>query len=189
MKTIIFDIDGTITNMWPLEKLVLMSILGKKLKGNIEELYRSGIKDNYRIFCLVSKKRITKKEYYVLYARALSMLVKRNKLPMPIAYPVVDWILKNGRQYRFVYATGGLEAEILYVLRRLNLLTFFDLVNSLNKSNYRFSKRTGLPFKKLKTIFPDCVLVTDGEGDCDGAKKAGVDFLKILPGQGFKGLR
>ena len=50
MKTLIFDIDGTLTDMWPLEKAGLLRILGRKLEKNIETLKVRGINNTYTIY-------------------------------------------------------------------------------------------------------------------------------------------
>ena len=183
MKTIIFDIDGTLTDMWPIEKSVLLTMLGKKSAIEIEKLYRSGIKDTHTIFCTVSKRKIGKTDYRKIYNQKFSLLESRDELPSPAKYPLVDLIQKNKSQYRFVYATGGQSKETKYVLKCLKLESIFDLENSLDKSNYRFSKSTGLTFNKIKAKFSDCLLISDSQKDCDGAIKANIPFIKVKPRQ------
>src|SRR3989344_1558723 len=119
MKSLILDIDGTLTDMWPLEKAVLLRILGRKLEKNIETLKVRGINNTYTIYSeLVATKDLRKVE----------------------KYPLTKWIIENRSRYNFVYATGGQRAETLYVLRSLGLLQIFDVPNSLDKSTCRFSK-------------------------------------------------
>jgi beta-phosphoglucomutase-like phosphatase (HAD superfamily) len=179
MKTIICDIDGTLTDMWPIEKSVLLSMLGKERKRKIESAYRAGVKNTYSIFRSISKKKIGKAEYAENYNRAFRVLLRTNQLPTPVGYPVVNWLRENKNKYCFVYATGGQKEETEYVLKKLKLFQFFDLEKSISKSNCRFSKKTGLVFKKLKRQFPDCFLITDSENDCVGAKRAKIGFIKI----------
>ena len=183
MKTIIFDIDGTLTDMWPIEKSVLLTMLGKEAGSEIEKLYLSGVKDTYSIFCIVSKRKIGKSNYRIIYNKKFSFLENKDQLPLPEKYPLVDLIKKNKPLYRFVYATGGQAKETRYVLKCLKLDSIFDFKNSLDKSNYRFSKSTGLPFNKIKATFSDCLLISDSQNDCNGAIKAGVPFIKIKPRQ------
>lgn len=180
MKTIIFDIDGTLTNMWPIEKSVLLALLGKEFSNDIENIYQSGIKDTYTIFCKICKTKINRTKYTRYYNRIFSRLKRNNSLPKPIKYPIVDWIKKNKANYYFIYATGGQASETIYVLESLGLNKVFDFKNSLNKNNYPFSKITGLPFKKIKSKFPDCFVVTDSQSDCQGARRAGIPFLLIF---------
>lgn len=183
MKTIIFDIDGTITNMWPIEKSVLLSLLGKDKNTKIEKLYRSGIKDTYMIFHNVSNKKIGKVRYRKIYSKIFSLLAKNKKLAKLEKYPLVNFIQKNKNNYRFIYVTGGQKKETEYVLNCLKLKSIFDLKNSINTDNYSFSKVTGLPFKKIKAKFPDCLLVSDSEKDCGGATKAKISYIKVMPNQ------
>jgi len=132
MKTIICDIDGTITNMEPIEKVALL---------------------------------------------------KSGKLPPPERYPLADWIFINKNKYHFVYATGGQQNETLYVLKSLGLARYFDLRNSISKTNCRFSKKTGIPLRKIKAKFKDCILITDSKDDCRGADLAGIPFILVKPRQ------
>lgn len=182
MKTIIFDIDGTITDMWPLERAVLVSLLGKQAVRAIEEMHESGLKDTYVIFCKVSKKTIGKRAYRALYNRKFALLERQKLLPRPKPYPIVGWIRKNSKEYHFVYATGGQSRETRYVLSCLKIGTAFDVAHSLDAGNYRFSKRTGLPFKKIGAKFPNCLLVTDGRNDCEGALRARIPYIHVKDG-------
>ena len=183
MKTIIFDIDGTITDMWPIEKSVLLALLGKKFSNAIENIYQSKTKDTYAIFRKLSKFSINRTKFIRYYNQAFSRLERDNSLPKPVRYPITDWIKKNKAKYYFVYATGGQSKEINYVLKSLGLNKVFDFKNSLNKNNYPFSKATGQPFKKIKSKFPDCFVITDSQSDCRGARRAGVPFIIIKPNQ------
>lgn len=111
--------------------------------------------------------------------KAAALGITENCWSKPKRYPLVDWILKNKSKYNFVYATGGKERETLYVLESLGLLKYFDLKNSINKTNYRFSKNTGRPFKKIKKVYKDCILITDSKTDCDGAVLAGMPYVLV----------
>lgn len=127
MKTIIFDIDGTLTDMSPVE----------------------------------------------------GSLLWRKELPNLKQYPLVKWIINNRYKFRFIYATGGKKNETLYALKNLGIIRYFDLKNSMDKTNCKFHKITGIPLKKIKDKFPNCILVTDGKKDCIGAKKVGMEFIRI----------
>src|SRR3989338_7272609 len=95
MKTLIFDIDGTLTTMWPIEKLMLLTILGKELESEIEKLYQSGVRDTYTIFSQISQNNIGKIHYRKIYNRAFNLLERKKRLPKTTAYPVVTWIQEN----------------------------------------------------------------------------------------------
>lgn len=136
MKTIIFDIDGTLTNMEPIEKLTLLS----------------------------------DENFYNLY--------KEKKLPIPEKYPLVNWIIKNRKKYNFVYATAGTKLQTEYALKKLKILKYFDIDNSISKTNCKLPKITGVPFQIIKRKYSDCILVTDSDNDCLGAKKVDIEFIK-----------
>jgi beta-phosphoglucomutase-like phosphatase (HAD superfamily) len=179
MKTIIFDIDGTITDMWPIERAVLLEMTNKSLGDWFEKLKSEGISETYKLFCKISKKKISKASYVNLYNKAFAILLQNKKLPKPKKYPIVGWILKNKSYYKFVYITGGQKAETEYVLKSLGIRDCFDLASSLNRSNCRFSKITGIPFNKMKVKFKKCILISDSVADCVGAMRSKVPYIKI----------
>ncbi|MFH1621018.1 MAG: HAD hydrolase-like protein [Patescibacteria group bacterium] len=183
MKTIIFDIDGTITNMWPIEKCVLLFMTDNNYTNKIEELKRAGVSDTYDIFSKISKSRITKQKFLKLYNRKFFDLLNSNRLPIPEKYPLVAWISTNKEKYRFVFATGAQELEVQYTLKNLGIIECFDLDNSINKSNCRFSKQTGIPFKIIKSKVGNCLLITDSKSDIKGARVANIPSILIRPKQ------
>lgn len=183
MKTIIFDIDGTITNIWPIEKSVLLRMTKGMYENQMGELKRSGISDTYKIFRKISRKKIGKIRYFNLYNRTLFALLKSKKLPKLEKYPIVDFIVSTKNKFNFVYATGGQKSETEYVLRSLGIIKYFDLKNSIDKNNCRFSKKTGIPLRKIQANFPECIFITDTKNDCLGASKVGIRSIKIKPSQ------
>jgi len=185
MKTIICDIDGTITNMWPIEKSVLLYMTDRKFEKDIEQVKLSGISETYKIFLKFSNQKISKKKYTDFYNQSFSVLLKNGKLPALEKYPLVEWIFDSRNKYRFVYATGGQQLETLYVLKSLGLSKYFDLENSTDKTTCRFSKKTGIPFRKIKSKFKDCVLVSDSKVDCKGATLAKIPFVLVKPKQNY----
>lgn len=126
MKTIIFDIDGTLTEMRPLENRL-----------------------------------VTQRTF------------------KPVQYPLVEWIKKNKDKYSYVYATGGQRSETECALKKLGIIHYFDLKNSISKTNCRFSKKTGIPFKKILKKYPNSMVITDTQADCLGARKAGIQSVLI----------
>ena len=179
MLTIICDIDGTLTDMWPIEKAILLKLLGKNKTNEIEKIKSSGIADTYTIFSKLSKQKISRQKYFTKYNQAFLKLKMDKNLPKIKKYPIVNWIIRNKNKYDFVYATGGQREETLFVLDKLNLLSTFDLENSIDKSVCPYSKQTGIPLQILKNKYPNCILITDSESDCVGAKIAKIPFLKI----------
>ena len=171
--------------MWPIERCVLVKLLGSDRKNEIETSYYSGLKNVYIIFSQLSKKKITKTAFYHLYDQTFETLEQGHLLPSPEPFPLVAYLKQDADNFHMVYATGGRKQETWYVLRSLDLISLFDLQHSLDKSVCRFSKQTSIPFKKIKADFPNCRLITDSESDCFGAKKAGIQYTKIKPRQAF----
>ncbi|OGD66877.1 hypothetical protein A3F08_03430 [Candidatus Berkelbacteria bacterium RIFCSPHIGHO2_12_FULL_36_9] len=179
MKTIIFDIDGTITNMWPIEKSVLLGMLRKNTIKEIDEIYQQQTKKTYQIYNKISKEKLTQKEFYRRYNRTFLKLLINNQLPKPAKYTIVNWIISNHNLYHFVYVTGGQRLETKYVLDMLKVSKYFDFTNSLDKSNCRFAKKTGIPYKIIKRRFNNCLVITDSKNDCLGAIKTEITFIKV----------
>lgn len=158
----------------------------RRYEKRFEGLKMSGISDTYMIFTKATGQKLTKAVYWRWYNRAFEKSVLEKKLPQPQRYPIVDWIKANKNNCRFIYATGGQEKETQYVLDRLGIRKYFDIENSITKNQCRFSKRTGIPFRKIKKKFGDCIVIADGGNDYKGARKANLGFLKIKPGATFK---
>lgn len=161
-------------------------MLGREKRSELEKLYQSGLSDTYTIFCKVSKSKISKLNYRKTYNQTFTRLEQNECLPKVTEYPITRWIKKNKDRFLFVYATGGQKKETEFILKSLGLDKIFDLKNSLSKSNYRYAKSTGLPFKQFKMKFGQCFLITDSQGDCSGARRANIPYLQIKPGQKFK---
>lgn len=157
----------------------------RKLEKKVEQMKSWGISDTYKIFLKLSNRKVSKKRYTDFYNQSFSTLLKNGTLPVLERYPLNNWIIANRNKYHFVYATGGQRLETRYVLKNLGLLKYFDLKNSVDKTTGRFSKNTGIPFKKIKSKFKDCILVSDSETDCKGATLAKVPFILVNPKQDY----
>lgn len=157
MRTLIFDIDGTLTDMGPIEKSVFEAMAPKRRPGMNKTALRA------------------------LYASAFSRLAQAGRLPLPVAYNAVDFIRENASRYCFVYATGARRVEADFVLESLGIIDAFSLEQSVSADDCRFSKQTGIPLKRLKRCFPDSLLITDGLNDIIGAQKVGLPALLLQP--------
>lgn len=183
MKTIIFDIDGTITDMWPIERSVLLHMTDTRFEKCIDALKISGVCDTYTLYMRVTHKKISKSQFTALYNASCKFLHTKSRLPIPRAYPLVRWMQTNCDRYNFVYATGGQQLETLYVLSQLGLTQYVDSNNSIDKTVCRRSKKSGVPFIKIKAIYSDCLLISDSTDDCLGAYRAKIPYILVKPGQ------
>lgn len=181
MLTLIFDIDGTLTNLWPIEKSVLAAMLGcspSKLDNLKEQIGNTDLLHLYQV-TYSKKQKLSLVDFRRKYQKKFYELLQKSKLPKVNGYKVVDYIKANPKKCKYLYATASPEVEAEYVLKNLGILEIFDRAKSSNQNSTRFSKKSGLPFKKLKQTNPDCLLITDSMSDIDGAKKAGIGWLLL----------
>lgn len=180
MKTLIFDIDGTLTDMWPIERAVLQSLV-PGVSRSIFDVARKG-RDVLSTYKTLTKRKLPKKAFREVYDRKFSALWKCGALPRPVAYPLVEAIKNNQLRFHFVCATGGSEDEARYVLDLLGLKDIFDFTESVSRNSSRFSKKSGVPLRKIWNKYPDSLFVTDSESDVEGARRAGLPAVMIKPG-------
>lgn len=176
MKTILCDIDGTLTNMWSIECAVLREMLGEE--SSLAVLHAQGITSCYELYCRLAPVKLGKKVFYQRYNQATHALWEANRLPVPQVYPLVEWIKKHANDYTFVFVTGGQSGETAYVLKALGIYNYFDHTHGIAKDNYPFAKKTGKPFRYLQRLYGHVLLITDSESDCDGAREAGIPYFK-----------
>jgi FMN phosphatase YigB (HAD superfamily) len=181
MKTLICDIDGTLTDLWPVEAMVLKELLGDEKLPEIQKLRNKGIRETLKIYRKISREKISKRDFTQKYNRKFLEMEKKNQLPQLKKFPLVSLIMKNS-SLNFVYATGGQRNEALYALKSLGIIQYFDLKYSVDKTSCRFGKKTGIPFKKILKKYSDCLLLTDSQSDCDGARFVGISFTLIKNG-------
>ncbi len=174
MKIILCDVDGTLTDMWPIERSVLSLLVKESSIKLVDKLYDQGVRDNFKIYNTVSKIKIKKSAFYSMYNKAFLKLVNSKKLPDIPQYHLVNWILKNKDICTFLYATGGQKPETEYVLRKFKIIKYFDLINSISKTNCKYSKFSGVPLKRICKIYKIDAFFTDSEKDILGARKAGI---------------
>ena len=80
MKTIIFDIDGTLTDMCLIEKAVLNSMTNYKYSKEIEDL-KEEISDTFLVYKKVAKNDLNKKDFAAKYNTVFKKLSKQKLLP------------------------------------------------------------------------------------------------------------
>lgn len=182
-KTLIFDIDGTLTNLWPIERVVLAEMLGVPQPEKLDRQKTFKRNTNYEIFLRCSRVRCSKQEFTQRYTSVFLQLKAAKRLPVPKLFLIVAWLKDAADSFHCVYATGGQRAETQYVLEELGISSLFDLTASVDKTTCRYSKSTGIPLRKIAARYPNCLLITDSESDCRGAHIANIPFLRIQPGQ------
>ena len=178
--TIIFDIDGTLTDMWPLERAVIAAMLGPRASKHIDALKETCQYSNLRLYRTCAHSTISAQAFRERYNRVFQSLARRRALPVLKPSPLVGWIRTNKNRFRFVYATGGQAQETWYVLKRLRILNAFEISRSIDRSSCRFCKSTGIPFLRIqRAVADECIMVTDSIADVRGAKKAVIPSILV----------
>ena len=177
MITIYFDIDGTLTDMWPLEKKVLQSLCQDASLSQLDSVRQVAKKDLYSAFKLVDKaaRSCTLKQFRTGFAASLDSLVAKQQQPNLVAYPTVCFIKENADKARFCYATGGTAKEAKIVLDCLGIASLFDINRSYSRDNLPYPKNDVRFFKSLqeKTVEPFC-FVGDSQLEVSAAIRAGI---------------
>lgn len=181
MITLIFDIDNTLVDMWPVERSCLEAMLGKKIQENVKQIF-SG--DLYAMYCSLATNKVSKREFRDEYKMRFDILQRTNRLPEPAGLQAVNFVKKFQGQYEFIFATGAWLVEIKYALNGVGIFQFFDVQPSIYRDNCRFSKMTGLPFRCIKKqVGGKIMLITDSKSDIIGADKANICSLLLRPNQ------
>lgn len=169
--------------MWPLEKAVITTMLSKSNYTQIQSLKDNGLSSTFGIYQSITTRPCTKKVFYRKYNAVTTTLWKSQRLPRLEEFPLVKWIKARKETSTFVYATGGQQTESLYALSTLGIIDCFDIEKSIDQTTYRFSKKTGLPFKKILNSYPNSVVISDSESDCRAARNHGIPAIKLTPRQ------
>lgn len=181
MTTLVFDIDGTLTDMWPLERLCLATMLGRAVPSNLKDELDGNL---YRIYSSLYGGKVSKKDFGSNYRLAFQSLLESDQLPKPASFRSVDFIKANQSMFKFVFATGGWRVESEYVLEQLGCFEIFDSRASICKDNCRYKKSTDIPFLRLKKAAGlDMVVITDTKADIEGASRAGLASILLKQNQ------
>jgi len=181
MLTLIFDIDGTLTDMWPVERAVLVALIPKDKQATLDALRSAGINDLYILYRKSTRARLGKLAFRNLYREKFDELKTAGLLPNIREYKSVAFIRQNPTAYTYVYATGGLKTEAEFILEKLGIKDIFSLDKSTSKDTCRFSKATGMPFARIKRQLGECCLITDNLTDVMGADRAKIQTIRINP--------
>jgi phosphoglycolate phosphatase-like HAD superfamily hydrolase len=179
METLIFDIDGTLTEIWPLERAILCNLNLTVMPTELDTLYQSGIRDLYVLYKKIATPYISKSEFRKSYDDMCQQLWSKGALPQLTAYTLVEFIKQYANRYQFIYATGGGEVETKYVLNSLGIGQYFNINDSISRNTCKFKKSTGIPLRKILIKYPNSILITDSQSDLSGARKIGMRTLLI----------
>lgn len=85
------------------------------------------------------------------------------------------------RSYRIGLITGSTKQETFYILKKLELLSYFDSHLIVVFEDTKSLKETGKPFFEMKRRLGDVpvVFIGDSINDEIGSRKAGIQFIRV----------
>lgn len=122
MKNVALDIDGTLTDLWPVERQVLMTLVPKS--AHLDEIRERCGSVLYTIYRAAGGKPTTKMQFRRRYKTMFLKLRRQGLLPSLRPYSLAASLRAFAGVCRLVYVTGGLAAEAEYALECLALLDF-----------------------------------------------------------------
>lgn len=180
-KTIIFDLDGTIADLWPLERETLLKFYQRQdismARKKLNQLYRSGIKDLFVLFQNISEINLNPVEFEKQYIKNQKQLQKENKLPNFKIFLQSNFLPK---QINFALITGSPLPETLFVLKKAGCKKYFSKKFILPKGTYSGSKKTGEPFLMIKNqVGKVAIMIGDSDDDVVGARIGGYNCIRV----------
>lgn len=188
-KTILFDLDGTLTD--PAQGLTL---------GFEYALYKMGMpresRERLRRFIGPPLLDIWQTEYGLTKAEAEHMIAVFREY-----YDIYGWwdntpyegiaeelSALNSRGYRLLVATSKPERTAKRVLSLFGLDKYFDFIGGAESGSERYTKTAVLRYVLDSTgaCLSDSVLVGDRMYDAEGAAAVGIDSLGVLWGHGSR---
>ena len=183
---IVFDLDGTLLDTslgirnsvrYAEEQLHLSPIPD----GMLKKFIGPPPKDMYKkIYGLSEKRALEAAEKHRKYGREKGFLEAR-------PYPGIESLLDFLRSYKIGLAVATLKQQAVAekVLRNAAMDHFFDVIIGM-KEQETLTKAEIIRLCVLETGAQKVLMVGDTEYDYEGAKKAGVDFIGVTYGFGFK---
>lgn len=151
MKTIIFDLNGTLADVEPIERFTLMQVPADA----------------------------STEDGLAAYQEAQRLLIAEGRMPTPPTF-LERRMLEGLAGFSFALVTASPRTEVEFVLAQTGCLDLFEKDLVLCKGEYPGSKRTGEPFVALKTrIGTNAIVIGDTSADEEGAVAAGFPCVKV----------
>ncbi len=187
MQTIIFDLDGTLTDLWPIERETLAEMLitrnpfsKSKILKTIEGIKQSGQNSLWLIFNQASGTKMNRQEFCQQYDQIQKRMIEKNSYPKIKNLISIEDIKKIENDYRFALVTGSRKQEALYVLKRLEILDLFESDLIITSDMVPESKDTGKAFQIIKDKAGEgAIVIGDSESDKAGAQKTKLFYIIV----------
>lgn len=197
MATIIFDLDGTLVDLWPIERATLVAMFlkltdyEKKLLPTKLNLLKKSRNDLFKIFnslfAKYSDKKISRQRFNKLYDEIQRSLIKTKTYPKIKKYIDREPLMRLKNKYTLALVTGSRTQELNYLLKTAKFTDIFikDLI--ICSDTMKQPKNTGIPFKAISERNPGpIVVIGDSGSDKLGAQKAKIPYVIIKKGKKIK---
>lgn len=187
-KTILFDLDGTLTDsssgimnsiLYALDKMGIKENDTEKLK----KFLGPPLVDSFMEFYGFSREKAeTAVEYYREYFSTKGLLENSVYSGIP---ELLSSLKKLGKT--LIVATSKPEPFTNRILEHFDLIKFFDFVAGSNMDNTRCKKAEVISYALTScniTDLSDTVMIGDREHDIIGAKAVGISSVGVLYGYG-----
>jgi len=181
---IIFDFDGVILNSHIIKAKAfykIFKIFGKKQAERAQKYHLSkcGIsrykKFNYIKKNILKDNKIKNKQ---LNTRFINYCLKKI-LNLKINEKLLKFLKSNYKKYELYISTGAPQNEIIYILKKKKLYTFFRKI-------YGSPSTKITHIKKIKKTNKKCIFIGDSIDDLKAAKKTDTNFLLKIHRQNKK---
>lgn len=180
MKTIIFDLDGTIADLWPLERETILRMAKNTNPDLLNKLYRQGQRNLLDLFQSIGGQKISREVFDQQYQIMQQKMILENKCP-PFPIFLQEPFLKNMSGICFGLLTGSFRSEAEFVLQRTGCRKYFYDSLVFCRGEYQGEKLSGEPYLEIiKRIGSKFVMIGDSEGDVLGAARAGIIGIRVF---------
>lgn len=187
-NTILFDLDGTLTDSEPgiinsIEYALKKYDIKVENESDLRKFLGPPLKDSFMRFCGFSDEKAEQAvEFYREYFRKKGIFENN-------VYPGVIELLENlkAQNKRLIVATSKPEPFTFRILEHFDLMKYFDFAAGSNMDNTRCKKDEVIAYALNSCGITDlrsAIMIGDREHDIIGASKIGIASIGVLYGYG-----
>ena len=187
-NTILFDLDGTLTDSEPgiinsIEYALKKYDIEIEKKADLRKFLGPPLKESFKQFCAFSEEKAEQAvEFYREYFREKGIFENN-------VYQGVVELLEalKAQNKKLIVATSKPEPFTYRILEHFDLLKYFDFVAGSNMDNTRCKKDEVIAYALNScgiTDLQSVVMIGDREHDIIGANKVGIASIGVLYGYG-----
>ena len=187
-NTILFDLDGTLTDSEPgiinsIEYALKKYGIEMENKADLRKFLGPPLKESFKQFCGFSEEKAEQAvEFYREYFREKGIFENN------VYQGVVELLeMLKAQNKRLVVATSKPEPFTYRILEHFDLLKYFDFVAGSNMDNSRCKKDEVIAYALNScgiTDLQSVIMIGDREHDIIGANKVGIASIGVLYGYG-----